>query len=153
MRNTLFASLLLLLFSANSFASEPLKKKEIRWVSIEKAQKLAEKNPKPIVIDFYTDWCHWCKVFDKTTFKDQAVIDYVNENFYAVKMNAESQQAFLFKGKKTKAPQLASKYGIQGYPTIVFLDKDFSNPNLSVGYKKGPAFLKVLKSEKAKEKR
>ncbi|MCG8477054.1 MAG: DUF255 domain-containing protein [Cytophagales bacterium] len=148
MKNLHSLAILILFLAVPVFASKPDKK--INWISIEEAQTLAQKDPRPIVIDFYTDWCHWCKVFDKTTFKDQKVIDYVNKNFYAVKLNAESKKAFVFKGQKTIAPQLVKKYQIQGYPTIVFLDNKFENHSLSVGYKKGPDFLQVLKAEKGK---
>ena len=34
---------------------------KIKWYTIEEAEKLNKKDPRPIFIDTYTDWCGWCK--------------------------------------------------------------------------------------------
>src|SRR5690606_4382796 len=66
--------------------------KKINWVSIEEAERLTKEAPRKIFVDVYTDWCGWCKRMDATTFTDEAVVDYVNEHYYAVKLNAESKE-------------------------------------------------------------
>ena len=40
-------------------------------------------------MDIYTDWCGPCKLMDKNTFQNPDVAQYLNNNFYAVKFNAE----------------------------------------------------------------
>ena len=62
---------------------------EVNWMSIEKAQELQKTNPKNIIMDIYTDWCGPCKLMDKNTFQNQEVAKFLNDNFYAVKFNAE----------------------------------------------------------------
>src|SRR5690606_17422221 len=75
--------------------------KTIKWYSFDEVTELAAKEPKMILVKVYTDWCGWCKKMDKETFTDSQVIDYVNSNFYPVKMNAEdSSKKFEFRGKE-----------------------------------------------------
>ena len=34
---------------------------KVNWISFEEAIKLTKENPKPLLIDVYTDWCGYCK--------------------------------------------------------------------------------------------
>ena len=62
---------------------------KINWVSFEEAVQLNEKEPRKFIVDVYTDWCGWCKRMDQTTFKNPEVAQYINEKYWAVKLNAE----------------------------------------------------------------
>lgn len=116
------------LFTAKAENPNFSAEKGIRWLSFEEMQKAQKVKPKKVIIDIYTDWCGWCKRMDKTTFSNPAVAEYVNENFYAVKFNAESKASVLFNGKEFSNP---SRYhdlaiylmnGQAGFPTSVYLD-------------------------------
>lgn len=67
-------------------------KDKIQWLTIEEVSARMEHNPKPVIIDLYAKWCYWCKVMDKKTYGNSKVAKYINENFYAVKMDAETRQ-------------------------------------------------------------
>lgn len=95
----------------------------------------AKKQNKPIFMDSYTSWCYWCKVLDKTTFKDSGVISYLNANFINVKMNME----------KGEGPSLAREFKVSGYPTLLFLDSDRKVLVTVGGYVKAESFLKSAK--------
>ncbi len=66
----------------------------------------AQKNQKPIVLKFYTDWCVWCKKLDSVTLQDSAVKEYLT-GFNLGSFNAEKDTA------------LAHRYGIIAFPTVV----------------------------------
>ncbi len=72
---------------------------EITWSSLKEVSVKLKQQQKPVLIDLYTDWCHWCKVMDKKTYSNQKVIDYLSENFYAVKVNAETKESLMWASK------------------------------------------------------
>jgi thioredoxin-related protein len=124
----------------------------IHWYSLTDAEKLSKDHPKKILIDIYTDWCGWCKRLDATTWKDSNVVKYVNDHFYAVKLNAESHETIHYKGQdfaydsdsrmNTIAPQFMSQSG--GYPTVTYLDEKFQVLSPVPGYMPPDVMMKVL---------
>ena len=126
----------------------------IEWMTWDEAIAAAEKEPKKVFIDVYTDWCGWCKRMDKTTFSDPKVVKYVNENFYAVKFNAEQKEEITFRGHTMKyrssgrrgVHELAISLldGRLGYPSYVYLDEEQNRITISPGFKQVNPFLKEL---------
>ena len=86
-----------LVASTFTFAQE-----KINWMTIEEAEAANKKEPRKLVIDVYTDWCGWCKKMDKDTFQNEKIAKYVNENYYAVKFNAEQKDSIVFLGQTFK---------------------------------------------------
>ena len=105
----------------------------VKWFTIEEAEKLLKNSPRPLFIDTYTDWCGWCKKMDQETFTNSVIADILNNKFYAVKFNAEGKdkitfmgQTFINDGKAGNAHQLAVALlgGQLSYPTVVFLTQE-----------------------------
>ncbi len=110
---------------------------EIKWMTLEEAVLLQKKTPKKIMMDVYTNWCGPCKMLDKNTFHNADVANYVNQNYYAVKFNAEGNDVITFKEKTFSNPnynpelanrrnsphQLTNYFQVNAYPTIVFMDE------------------------------
>lgn len=128
----------------------------IKWISFEEALTLNKKKPKMIFIDFYTDWCGWCKKMDKETFTDKEIVSYMNKKYYAVKFNAEQSEAIIFKdqqfinpnpGKSRSSHQLTSALlkNEMVYPSYVILDKHSDWTYKMRGYKTPGDLLPVLK--------
>ncbi len=134
---------------ADTNAGEPKSTKgAIEWLTIDEAQALNKKDPRPFFIDVYTDWCGWCKRMDKDTFSDEEVASYVNKNYYAVKLDAESAGKVQFNGRQMSEAQLAGFFKVRGYPTIVLVDASLDNVTPKPGYKKPAGFLSMLRSFK-----
>jgi thioredoxin-related protein len=79
---------------------KPAVKQKINWLTVEELQVKMKNESKPVIIDLYTNWCYWCKVMDKKTYTNEKVISYINDHFYAVKVNAETKDAVQWDNKK-----------------------------------------------------
>lgn len=104
----------------------------IKWYDLNQAFELNKKDPRPILIDVYTNWCSWCKFMMKTTFANKGIANYINNNFYPVRFNAESLDTIEFQGKKYFNRKIGRKpihdlasillKGKLSYPSIVYFD-------------------------------
>jgi len=85
---------------------------EIQWEkSFKPALEKAKKENKALMVDFYTEWCGWCKKLDKDTYPAPKVVA-LSKRMVNIKIDAE----------KGEGVDLAKKYEVRGYPTILFLD-------------------------------
>lgn len=137
------------LLSMVSFAQE------IKWMTINEALEAQKKDPKPIFMDVYTDWCGPCKLLDKNTFHDASIVELISKSYYAVKFNAEGNEEINFNGTKYTNPGFVEdKKGrnsaheftrflkVQGYPTMYIIDEKGEIKTNILGYKT-PEQLKV----------
>ena len=144
-------------FIANYNLNAQTTTNKINWMSFEEAVKLNETSPKKIFIDVYTDWCGWCTKMDKTTFIDPSVVEYMNENYYAVKFDAEQSGNIEFMGHTfTSTPSQGGRKGthqlaqalLQGkmsYPSYVFMNEENQILTIVPGYAEAKEFLPILK--------
>jgi thioredoxin-related protein len=95
--------------------------------------KTAKKENKHIFIDFYTVWCSPCKRLEQVTYKDDKVVDFLNRTV-AVKFNAE----------KNEGKELADKFKVIAYPTLVILDPNGKEVDRHIGYLGPEEFVKTL---------
>ena len=134
----------------------------INWMSIEEMEKAMEKEPRKIMIDVYTEWCGPCKMMMKNTFTDPDVISYINQNYYAVKFNAEGPESITFRGNTYSNSSydpargkgrngthdltmaIAPVNGRVAYPTIVYMDEDFKILSPVQGYQQPAQILPIL---------
>ncbi|GMQ27380.1 thioredoxin family protein [Algoriphagus confluentis] len=118
---------------------------QIEWLKFEEAIAANAQNPKMILVDVYTDWCGWCKKMDKETFTDSKVVEYINSNFYAVKLNAEdTKRTFEFMGKTYNEAQMAAAMRVRSYPNFVIIEPKLQNIAQMPGYRPAPEFLTSL---------
>ncbi len=102
----------------------------IQWQStFESALELARKQEKPLMVDFETDWCGFCKKLDRETYGNEKVIRFVRQFFVSVKVDGD------------KRTDLRQKFAIEGYPTIVFLSPHATEIKRIVGFRPAPDFL------------
>jgi thioredoxin-related protein len=124
---------------------QPAVKKEIKWLGLEQGLKKASDKEKPVFIDVYTNWCGFCKKMDRETFTDEGIIDYLNENFVPVKLNAESNDKMDLPSGTYTGRQVARSFSVRGYPTYVFLDPNGNKIYARAGYAPPQAFIYVLR--------
>jgi len=128
----------------NAVAVEEAKPLALNWLSYNEGLALAEKENKYILIDFYTDWCGYCKKMDKETYSKEEVKKFLNENFVVVKVNAESDNKVVENGEEITERELAKLYQVSGYPTTWFLESNHSRIAPLPGYVTTEQFIPVL---------
>jgi thioredoxin-related protein len=129
---------------------------EVDWIAFGEAMETnlggKKKHQRPLLVDFYTDWCGWCKRQDATTFRDPRIVNYLNEHFHAVQFDAEGNAPVEFRGETLQrqgkthqlALQLASQRGRIGYPTIVLLSPEGDTWAVLQGYQTADKLLPQL---------
>lgn len=114
---------------ASSYRHFSPAKSVVNWRSVTSAKSDWNAHKKPILVDIFTDWCHYCKLMDATTYSNDSVISYMNDHFHSVRINAENQAELWWMGKtyhyipKFKLNELAI-YLTNGnivYPTTVLI--------------------------------
>ena len=134
---------------------------KVKWYTIEEAETLSKKNPKKIMIDVYTDWCGWCKKMDSETFSHPVIADYINKNYYAVKLNAESEADITFNGYTYKYVNQGGRgyhelaagllNGRLSFPSIAYLNEKLELLGAVPGYR-GPVDMEPLLNYIAEDK-
>jgi thiol-disulfide isomerase/thioredoxin len=95
---------------------------ELKWLDYRTARQEAARTGRPILIDFGTDDCVYCKKMDETTFKDPEVVRLLSGRYVTCKVDGE------------KDPELARSFGVGGYPTLVITDSYAKPVESSAGY-------------------
>ncbi|GAB4488015.1 MAG: hypothetical protein OHK0019_03770 [Saprospiraceae bacterium] len=132
MRQKLALSLVLspfLLFAQNGIRFE-------QDLTLFNALKKAKTEQKLVFVDAYTTWCGPCKMMAAKVFPDSAVGAYFNAHFINLKMDME----------KGEAPGLAQRYGVEFFPTLLFLDGEGQVVHKAVGYHNAEEFLTLAKT-------
>ena len=105
----------------------------VSWLPYEKGMTLGKSQKKKVFINFFATWCSFCKMMDTKTFKDAAVIDYLNANFITVKVDVDKEQ------------DVAAQYNIRPLPDMWFISEKGEAIGNKPGYISAEEMLPVLK--------
>lgn len=82
--------------------------------TFEQALERARQEGKKVFMDCFTSWCGPCRMMSSRVFTRKDVGDFFNTRFICVKMDMEQGEG----------PELARRYGVKAYPTMLFIDAD-----------------------------
>ncbi len=127
----LIIALLLSAFAFRAYSNEI----EFTKGTYAEALAKAKSENKVLMIDFFTDWCKWCVELDKKVYTNSEVADFANKYQINWKVDAE----------KGEGIDLAKKFTVSGYPTIVFVNGDGIEIDRIIGYFPAKDFLQTMK--------
>lgn len=106
----------------------------LREMPIEQLDVVYQVQQKPVVVFLHTDWCTFCKTMEHTTFRNEKVVDQLNDDYFFIPFNAETDKTIQFFGMtfepesrgrsvvSTLARSLAEVDGMVSYPSTVILN-------------------------------
>lgn len=104
--------------------------------NLETALQKAKTENKAVLVNFTgSDWCVWCQKLSAEVFSKSEFEDYAEENLILVKIDFPQS---IEQSAETKSynTQLAQKFGIRGYPTILLFNSQ-RKMVLQTGYQPG----------------
>jgi thioredoxin-related protein len=102
---------------------------EVEWrTDYGKARKEAIEKGRPLVIDFSTENCYWCKQLEQRTFIEPTVVTLLNERCIPLHIDA------------ARSPDLIEKMNIQNYPTLVYASPEGRILGYQEGFIEAPVF-------------
>jgi thioredoxin-related protein len=146
MRNLLFKSFGLFIIATTVLSGLVIAQdtREITWYTMEEAQEKSHESDKDIMIFAVTEWCVYCKAMDKEAFVNHETVSRINERFYSVRVDIESDRTMIFNGEKMTESQFANKYELRVPPNTLFLSPDGEVLFDYKGYISEEAFSKLL---------
>lgn len=129
-----FLATVMFLTLAEPALCKPAPPDDVRWFStLEEASSAAKESGRPILVDFWADWCAACKVMDKEVYSDPAFAE-AARGFVAVRINYDKKTA------------IARKYSVGELPTLVFTDSFGGEILRHTGYLNGQLLTELLHS-------
>lgn len=123
--------LLVLLFAASLLKLDAQQK--INWYAWGEAPfKKAKAEHKPVFLDVGTEWCTACNLMEEKTYTDTSIIRIINQNFIAIKADAEAQ------------PDVGARFLEWGWPALIFLDSSGNQLNAIQGNRRPDVFKPIL---------
>ena len=139
-----FFKIFFFLFSACFFAQDGIKVENDTFQNI---LNKAKKENKLVFMDAYASWCAPCKLLERNVFPVKEVGDYYNANFINSRFDME----------KGEGRDIARKYGINSFPSLLFLNGNGEVVFKGLGYMEVSDFISmgkdVLDPENKLEKR
>ncbi len=116
----------------------------VDWLSMEEAQERAREEGKWVLIDVYTEWCGFCRRMNTETYRDENVLKAIEENYLAVRLDAESKDVITFNGHQIEKRDLAYEFRVSSYPTTIIIAHDGEPFAAQPGFMDAPTFTNIL---------
>ena len=128
---------IILFFCSYSLVSQTT---ALKWINLEQLSILQVKHPRKVLIEIYSEECHWCKEFEAKVLTNNIIASYMNQHYYLVKVEAFNKSTVQFNNKELKSTNgfhpLTSEYLTLplSFPTQLFFDEKLTYLNFLKGY-------------------
>ncbi|WP_347374379.1 thioredoxin family protein [Aequorivita sp. Q41] len=130
----------------------------VHWLTFEQLEDSLKVKPKKVFIEFYADWCAPCLRMQKEVFNESEIINKLNKDYFAVKMNVETTDTITFgnqvfvnerKNRRNPVHQIPLLMALQknkpfSLPALVFMDKNFKATARYFQYLNKEQFFKII---------
>ncbi len=127
----------------------------INWLSFEEAMELQYQEKRKLFFEVYIESCRWCKEMEATTLQQPHIAQYINENYYAIKFDAEYKNKIQFKDKEYEFVLQPKKVGYHSlvdeflggklmFPTLVFMDEELNLIQAISGFQVPEEFERII---------
>ena len=139
-----------------AFSQQP---EPVQWLTFAQLDDSLKVHPKKVFVDFYADWCAYCRKMDRVAFQDKQVAAILNTDYYAVRMDIETPGKVTFGNQvyvneRVHKPNpvhqiallMASRKGKPfSLPAMVVLNENFEATARYFQYLDTPQMIEVLK--------
>lgn len=113
--------------------SESNSSDSLQWsTDLNQALSEAKTTNKPVFVDFYADWCSYCREMDEGTYTSPQVKEKLTQNYVLVKVDVDEN------------PNISSKYQAYSLPTMVIVDSSGNEIKRIIGYQNPDQLLSQI---------
>ncbi|MCG6948290.1 MAG: thioredoxin family protein [Acidobacteria bacterium] len=106
----------------------------VKWEKdLPAALERAKDEGKPVLVNFYADWCVWCKRLESTTLSDARVASFLQDQVVPLSLDVEGD-----------GRALSDQYRVDGLPTVIVLDGSGLEIGRIPGYMPPDSFLEAV---------
>ncbi len=118
----------------------------IEWLGVNEGLKRARETGRPIVMNFYADWCGWCRKMDSEVYGNGDVAGAIARGYVPVRVvtDRNAEELVRFKNHTVTLREFTMMLGVQGLPTVIFLESNGDIITKIPGYVDKPMFLSLL---------
>ncbi|MCA1801493.1 MAG: thioredoxin family protein [Rhodothermaceae bacterium] len=109
-------------------------KTDLEWYHFDEARTLAVDNNKYLFLFFEADWCGFCKQMRNEVFPVPEIHTRMNDLFYPVAVDIESDSVLTYKGKQRSERSFSHLMRINATPTIIFMNGDGDIKGIQRGF-------------------
>ncbi len=98
------------------FQATRAERPQIGWFPYQEAElQKAAAEGRPVMLDFYADWCLPCRELDEKVFRDRRVVE-LSRQFLPLRVDLTR--------KRADQPEILERFDVRGVPTLLFFDRD-----------------------------